>query len=106
MSGVGNMPPDWAIERALAMSATGTKLDDVKRHWPGHATALAFARYIAEHEEPPVDPLLVEARQIAAPDYGTGSEKIIRGERDNCSGVKIALQALRRGIEIAKGGES
>lgn len=51
------MPPEWAIEKALSLSRTGTTIADVKRHWPGHSMALAFAAYIAEHEEEPVDPL-------------------------------------------------
>lgn len=50
-------PPDWAIEKALTLGSMGMTLADVKRHYAGHRPYIAFARYIAEHEEEPVDPL-------------------------------------------------
>lgn len=51
-------PADWAYERADAL--TYDRGNGFYR--------TAFARYIEEHEEPPVDPLLFEAGNIAA-DY-------------------------------------
>ena len=83
-------PPQWAIDRALS-------------YGPGWKTA--FARYIAEHEQPPVDPLLVEARRIVAETWrrvGSKSyaDRVEEGLCDDGIYVPIALTAIRRGIEI------
>lgn len=48
----GNDPapiPQWAIDRANELAQTES------HHYP-HGHAMAFARYIAQHEQPPVDP--------------------------------------------------
>jgi hypothetical protein len=60
---------------------------------------------LAELDAP--DPLLVEAREIAARDYEDGCDpayaKLIRnGEVDHWPLIQVALAALRRGMEIAK----
>lgn len=69
------------------------------------ATLRTFARYIAAHEEPPVDPLLAEARKIAANQFkGSSTEvNISIGNHDHESLVQGCLTALKRGIEIGKG---
>jgi hypothetical protein len=106
------LPPDWAIERALSLGPTGTKLEDVKRHWPGHTAHIAFARYISEHEEPPVDPLLIEAREIVAksdhdpwvpdsPWHDNQAALIRAGKNDKTLVVRAAYNGLKRGIELA-----
>lgn len=46
--------PEWAYDRAYEFTATGEKY------------FVAFARYISEHETPPVDLLMIEAQNIAA----------------------------------------
>ncbi|HET8729512.1 MAG TPA: hypothetical protein VFM34_00165 [Moraxellaceae bacterium] len=46
-------PPQWAIDRAYELVGEGYAYT-------------AFARYIAEHEQPPVDPDLLTAREICA----------------------------------------
>ena len=84
--------PDWAWDRAKRM------IDGQPNTGPGWAKSLApigavraFARYIAEHEEPPVDPLLIEAEQIV--DKHTYTH----------DGLRYAVaEALRRGIEIGR----
>src|SRR5690606_41335717 len=55
--GVGGMSdiPEWAEKRATDLTSEAMK-DGSWLPIGGHASA-AFARYIAEHEEPPVDPL-------------------------------------------------
>ena len=103
---MADLPPDWAIERALSLAPTGAELEDVKRHWPGHTAHIAFARYIAVHEQPPIDPLLIEAREIVARGYEPYlmpcAESARAGSQDDQLPVKCALVALRRGIELAK----
>lgn len=109
------LPPDWAIERAhtriMAYDHDSDRgvcsLSEAKervRHLPG---VRAFAEYIAEHEEAPTDPLLIEAREIVAKGWGEGAGAVLadecrQGHQDNDSEVRMALAGLRRGIEIGK----
>lgn len=86
--------PQWAKERACEL-ANAESLSVAGRIWGMTDTAVvAFARYIAAHEEPPVDPLVEEAQRIA--DFN----------RINLSAqprVEDALlRALRRGMELAR----
>jgi hypothetical protein len=86
-------PPEWALKRA----------DELMRG-DLHYRA-AFARYIAANEQPPVDPLTQEAREVAAqqPGLNAGQQQALRdGDWDAASTVIIALAALRRGIKIAE----
>lgn len=100
--------PKWAVERAEELAAAEAEGGTT---WTPLADA--FARYIAAHEEPPVDPLLVEARQIAAEIRRSAREgapyqqcsiaaKIEAGEWDDHQLVLSAERALRRGMELAK----
>lgn len=101
-------PPQWAIDKAdrLLGETDPRAFGDGYRHPLAAWVATTFARYIAEHEQPPVDPLLVEAREIVASDaerrgYSAMSAKAIR-EGTYCEDeVSMALTGLRRGIEIA-----
>lgn len=82
--------PDWAIERAIELCGNQhASTGKVKRCPAGFASLLSFARYIAEHEEAPVDPLIAEATAIWA-EYAAGPDEA------------MILAALRRGIELAK----
>ncbi len=71
----------------------------------------AFARYIVAHEEPEVDPLLVEAREIAAYVHEQTPSRLRNvhgrtvleiaaemraGKSDDSPMVRAALEALRR----------
>lgn len=86
-------PPDWAYDRVeelysdFYMRGSGLESNTMKG---------AFAAYIAEHEKPPVDPLLVEARGIIA-------GRIFESSFDADQSEAIAYDALKRGIEIGKG---
>lgn len=99
--------PEWAKERVRQMIGR-EEVEDL--HEPAKETiGRAFARYIAEHEGPPVDPLLIEAREIAAvavegaPGRFTFPPKSYReGERDDEPGVKAIIAALKRGMELAR----
>ena len=115
------LPPDWAIERALIpvlptlseQNLTSWTVSEVKngcKEGLGYCVlVVAFARYIAEHEEPPVDPLLLEAREIAASLAGDAAyhrnwaDNVRAGKYDAEDRVQGALAALKRGIEIGKG---
>lgn len=88
--------PQWAIRRAEELRVGSEFIHDT------------FARYIAAHEEPPVDPLLIEAREIVARFYDTKEglrhrAKLFRdGDYDNKPECVQALMALRRGMELSK----
>ena len=80
--------PDWAIEKALKlMEYGGTPVVKVKAEPYEHYEVIAFATYIAQHEEAPVDPLqecLAEAYGGAAPEF--------------VSAFRAALE--KRGLEV------
>ena len=89
--------PQWAIERVHELSANG--ITD------------AFARYIASKEEPPVDPLMVAAREIVAttqhnwPDSPWHLNQVARlrvGAEDKSLVVMAAYEGIKRGMELAK----
>lgn len=101
-----DLPPDWAIEKALKFMANGCQpsLSQCKcmpQYW---TVQINLARYIAEHEEAPVDPLLIEARDICAheSDVDLCALKYRNGDWDYTVTVKAAYSALRRGIEIER----
>jgi len=89
------MPPVWAMKKAndIFKDSGGTFTED-------------FARYIAAHEEAPVDPLLIEAREICAVDAERNrlgiAEQYRAGRMDNVPLLQLTIQGLRRGIEIGK----
>lgn len=90
------VPPVWAVERAKALRDGGYARGD-------RTLTITFARYIAEHEQPPADPLLVEARKLVADSSAiVDRASVLNGRADDSVGVRMALSALRRGIEIAK----
>lgn len=100
--------PQWALERAAELAdkeAGGNRFsaDYVADLYLGQA----FAHYIARHEEPPVDPLLEEARKFAAEHYKrlkcfNQARRCLEGKCDQNSQIKTILAALRRGIELGK----
>jgi hypothetical protein len=101
--------PQWAKERACELANAIHEyprftVDHLDRDWP---SLQAFARYIAAHEEPPVDPLLVEARKIACGigidrSYGRAWQTAVAsGADDQNEYILGALAGLKRGIELA-----
>lgn len=101
--------PQWAQDKAQRLTAD--EIDETSGLGAGlHHAMTAFARYIAGHEEPPVDPLLIEAREICASRDGVDAVQARSyrdGRHDAGGAVDTALAALRRGIELAgrKAGE-
>lgn len=95
--------PDWAIEKATKLRDDGYDREE---------TSLAtFARYITAHEEPPVDPLVLEAREIVAGTWEKRGSSIAAGQYrsgmyDACGGpsMQIAMACLKRGMELAREG--
>lgn len=67
------LPPDWAIERARELIGMQfvDDLDRIKDCPNEHPSSLAFARYIAQHEDPPIDPLVEALRETygGAPEF-------------------------------------
>lgn len=90
--------PEWALAMAsdLAFAENGP---------PVHYTRelVAFARYIASHEQPPVDPILLRAREIVANIYAErGSpyypKEVVAGNFDDDPSVEVVIRALKEGM--------
>lgn len=94
--GSDGVADDWAIDRALELSGSESRTDP---------RVLAFARYIAAHEKPPVDPILIKAREIVAYAHINTTAKpsrILKGAWDHTPVIKSAMDALREGIKIGR----
>lgn len=98
--------PEWAWKRAatLAYDDCGEASVSVIRDT---SIGRAFAAYIMGHEQPLVDPLLLEARRIVEEKYRSRgcpstADSVIGGRYDDDVSVKVALTALRRGIELSR----
>ena len=83
--------PQWAKERAGELARL---TNDGRAHFANHVLLHAFARYISEHEEPPVDPLLTEALVLL--------DRFAQTHGDSYATELIVLAALKRGMELAK----
>lgn len=96
--------PEWAMKRVQELTGEYWQPPIARQH----PVSVAFARYIAAHEEAPVDPLLIEAREIVAswherfPNLGYKPSSYRDGRRDDSPEITQALAALRRGIELAR----
>lgn len=108
---VKNEAPQWAIERACAL-ANGAR--SAERHSDAFSPSAcdrnpslhAFACYIAEHEEPPVDPLREMALNVvtdlcAKRGYTGVQLDAIRLGYWCVEEVEAALEGLHRGRELA-----
>lgn len=80
--------PTWALERVIQEIGVDWKVYQIKESF----VYQAFARYIAAHEEPPVDPLETEAQRLLE-EYWYNSDQ---------STKDLVTAALRRGIEIGE----
>lgn len=102
--------PQWALERAAELANKEMGEDYLSpTSIAGTYVGTALARYIAQHEEPPVGPMLIEARELAAKHYEQVGSYILAdatrsGERDSLGLIKVIAEALRRGIELGKAG--
>lgn len=112
--------PHWAIDEALKRVNEHTNheyrswsADMVLTYAKGNdrnAVALVhFAEMIAKYEPhlEPEDPLLAEAREIAAEHYtetgcSIAADQTRSGNRDKSSLVQTILRAIRRGKELAR----
>lgn len=90
----------WSFKRTEEIAPYGTPPVEMRKLW---------AAYIAEHEQPPVDPLLLEARELVASHYEAGlcyvtAREVRAGERDTDNYLCGVVSGLRRGIELGKAG--
>jgi hypothetical protein len=98
--------PQWAKERACELSGASVWIPaDVDLN--NNSALTALARYIAAHEEPPVDPLLIEARKLAgdiAMERGANRDVVDHYETAKATDPEISrvIRVLRRGIELGK----
>ena len=98
------MMDDWAMKRARELVeevVPGNRLFGVALD---QAALKAFAAYIREHETEPVDPDLIEAREIVADKSNDDcTDIILSGRWDGYTIVIAALAALKRGRELERG---
>ena len=93
--------PAWAFARANELAVKYGMEDEKGRVFDGPYTRplqVAFARYIAEHEEPPVDPL------VEALDEAFEATKTLSDTRPHRTKfAELFREALaKRGIELAR----
>jgi len=107
--------PQWALERAAELAnKEGGEVGAASDAYTPDGVACTyigrtFARYIAQHEELPVDPLLSEAREIVARHadslgFDEDAKSTRAGDIDSLESVQFTLTGLRRGIELGKAG--
>ena len=109
---MGEVPADWALKLAVErMGFTMTHYNESWLHYSIQSVcARTLARYIEGHEEKPVDPLVLAAREVCAVYYeGRGADEIAQKYRDGYYDssdlpYSIALLGIKRGIEIGKNG--
>lgn len=87
--------PQWAKERADDLCDAEVAMGNI-----GSTAMFALSRYIAQHEQPPVDPDLVKAREICARvAHDFSSIDILdayrAGKFDDEAEVQFALSALK-----------
>lgn len=95
--------PHWAKKRAceLANGEGGSAVCWRPSHVGEFALLTALARYIAEHEDTPVDPDLIKAREICArvtEEWWGGQNQVVNyryGTYDTDPEVQFALTALK-----------
>ncbi len=96
--------PKWAYDRVREMRAA-VDAEKGKEAWRYNTAEQAFAAYIAAHEEPPADPLLIEARKVFN-EWNTwdadAKARVLCGSYDFNDHLQLILKGLRRGIELAK----
>lgn len=103
--------PQWAVKEALKRSNLFNSpcLVAKNKDMAWSKAVNAFASYIAQHEEPPVDPLLIEAREIVAKYFDErGNSRVAKtcrsGDCDTTGTLQMTIEGLRRGIELGKAG--
>lgn len=107
MTSKTDLPPDWAIDKAIALvghSETDFVRANITTHPDEFPGPIAFARYIAEHEEPPaepVDPVVEAARLICAEVVRNTSQErwvegYLSGRFDGHKEMTIAVNEINR----------
>ena len=107
--------PKWAKERAAALANGSRSAERPSReNLPSDCDAFpdmhAFARYIAAHEQPQVDPDVIAVRDIAKAFCGDGTiwdesishDDIDRGCYDQSPIFAAVLETLRKHKEAGK----
>lgn len=91
--------PDWAWMRAVELANADGSNWEIES-FKGWSAGKAFAAYIAQHEDEPVDPDLLIAREAAGQVYDdcgcpVFSRQFRDGEQDFLDTICIALRAIK-----------
>lgn len=99
--------PDWAIIKAYRICHPKTIRTDAeilritrKGYQP---FIFPVAKYVMEHEKPPVDPDLVLARELCAKEFPHQADFYKRGNGDGGNFVPIVLEGIKQGKRIGVG---
>lgn len=107
------MTDQWAYDRVRQIVDAQTKPGWADDNMPT-GVSHAFARYVSEHEEPPFADMVKDILRDQYPHIRSTDGKLLAGEgpgrvEDILKGkgaayweMKLALAALKRGIEIGK----
>lgn len=99
-------PPDWVLLEAAKRSGWGEYEHTAGLRVEYQMTRSAFRALcdmIHKHETPPVDPDLIEAREIVAEAYPSDETEIRSGEQDESADIAITLAGIKRGRELERG---
>lgn len=96
--------PDWACDRAAKLANEVSFAGGHGSLWTSqfmkvNSLGQAFAKYIAEHEKPPVDPDLIEAREFLASNYDGPdyiADKYRQGYYDTTTALKAVVAAVKK----------
>lgn len=89
--------PQWAFDRVDSLAWEERAIPETNDDYS--MTGHAFARYIMQHEEPPVDKDVLMMRDILASQWDEGSllyRSIMDGCEDETSSFQDALAAYRK----------
>lgn len=101
------LPPDWALERALTILGSGWSLTTFHHYYSAQnngfaLTVVKVAEYVADHEEPPVDPDLIQARNVLASHhenqgFSSNAEACRRGDYDDRGWIGQLVNCIKWG---------
>lgn len=92
------LPADWAIDKAVELlreAGIPIILRAVKSNPDSYRSTIAFARYIEEHEEPPVDPVLLAAREWVEAGLTGFEVGVLKGNFDYSTAVQAFIAGAK-----------
>ena len=100
---LGTEIPQWALEKAHGLLKVECGLTPhFERYTRSSEPVTAFARYIAQHEQPPVDPDVIAVREIVAAAFRNKGTSIAGDLKPDSPAEIAAVIAYRKHKEAGK----